>query len=187
MTTVISHLPYLFPPSPWNYYWSSQQVVLPFRIGLGQNLEVILDPLVLSCLWSDYYCCITNYLKTQWHKLKKYGYGRDIVVPIFGKCYQPLFTFCPQLFTSFPHAKKHQIPPSKFPKSHLIAWSLWCCHPDKTQVPRSIYGYGPSSMFLLNLWRAMGQRFQLSFSLSPVWSTCSGGSSIGWLLQAFPF
>ena len=48
---------------------------------------------------------LTNYLKTQWHKVK-YVCGKDIVVPIFGKCYQPLFTFCPQLFTSFPHAKK---------------------------------------------------------------------------------
>lgn len=33
--------------------------------------------------------------QTQWHKVK-YVCGKDIVVPIFGKCYQPLFTFCPQ-------------------------------------------------------------------------------------------
>ena len=59
----------------------------------------------------------------------------------------------------------HQIPPSKFPESHLTAWSLWCCHPDQIQMPRRICGCGSSSMFLLNLWRAVGKRFQLSFFL----------------------
>lgn len=152
-------------------------MVLPFPIWLSQTLVVILDPLLLSCLWSDYYCCITNHLKLSGTKWSMYV-GKILLYPSLVNAINPCSPSVHKV-DILSTCKKgiHQIPPSKFPESHLTAWSLWCCHPDQIQVPRRICGCGSSSMFLLNLWRAMGKRFQLSFSLSPVWPTCSGGQA----------